>query len=174
MKIIKKANLIQEQKEQFLKEIDVLRQLDNPNIVKLYEFYEDENSFYIVTELVHGKELFDEIIERDSFTEKEVATIMQQILSGLNYAHLHNLVHRDIKPENILIEKDSKDISDWHIKIIDWGVSVHFEKNELLNQKVGTIEYAAPEVFKKKYNEKCDIWSLGVILYIMLGQAPPF
>lgn len=174
MKIIKKKNLIEDQKEQFLKEIEVLKQLDNPHIVKLYEFYEDENYYYIVQELIHGRELFDEIIERDSFTEQEVANIIKQILVGLNYAHKHNLVHRDIKPENILLEKDSKNSEDWLVKIIDWGVSAHFEMNQPMSQKVGTIEYAAPEVFRKKYNEKCDIWSLGVILYIMLGQAPPF
>ena len=88
------------------------------------------------------------------------------------HAHNHNIVHRDLKPENIMILK-STSTADLNIKIIDWGFSTIFKENEALKENYGTAYYVAPEVLLKKYNEKCDIWSCGVILYIMLIGSPP-
>jgi len=106
-----------------------------------------------------------------SFSEKQAALTMKQILSAVFYCHQHNIVHRDLKPENILYESKKEDAL---LKIIDFGTSKQFEANSKMNQKFGTAYYIAPEVLKRKYNEKCDIWSCGVILYILLCGYPPF
>lgn len=96
---------------------------------------------------------------------------MKQVLSAINYCHSQNIVHRDLKPENLLLDKDENNPK---IKIIDFGTSQVFDADQPMTQKFGTPYYIAPEVLKKKYNEKCDIWSLGVILYILLCGYPPF
>lgn len=152
-------------------EINNLKDLDHPNIIKINEFFEDEKRYYIVTEICKGGELFDEIVEKGYFAEKDAAKLMKQILSCINYCHLNNIVHRDLKPENILLEKD-KDFD--KIKIIDFGTSLMFEKGVDIKEKLGTPYYIAPEVLKKKYGPKCDIWSCGVIAYIVMCGAPPF
>ena len=99
------------------------------------------------------------------------AKIMQQILSAVVYCHKHGICHRDLKPENLLLEEDSIDSN---IKVIDFGTSKFFKQNEKMSEKFGTPYYIAPEVLKKNYNEKCDVWSCGVILYILLAGYPPF
>ena len=93
------------------------------------------------------------------------------MLSCISYCHKHNVVHRDLKPENVLLEQDK---AFDQIKIIDFGTSLHYEKNEVLHEKLGTPYYIAPEILDKRYNEKCDIWSIGVITYILLCGSPPF
>ena len=100
-------------------EIDILKNLDHPNIVKLYEVFEDKNNIYLVTELCSGGELFDEIITRQQFSEKDAAKIMEQVISAVNYCHLQKVVHRDLKPENVLLDSKNNDI----VKIIDFGTS---------------------------------------------------
>jgi calcium-dependent protein kinase len=96
---------------------------------------------------------------------------MKQVLSAINYCHSKNIVHRDLKPENLLLDKDELNPK---IKIIDFGTSQTYKKDQHMSQKFGTPYYIAPEVLKKKYTEKCDIWSIGVILYILLCGYPPF
>lgn len=118
-----------------------------------------------------GGELFDEIIERGHFSEQDAALIMRQLLSCINYCHTKSIVHRDIKPENILLES-GKDFS--QIKVIDFGISVIKETDKAIEDSIGTPYYIAPEVWKKKYDEKCDEWSCGVIMYILLSGTPPF
>eukprot|EP00922_Rhytidocystis_sp_ex-Travisia-forbesii_P050823 GHVS01075491.1.p1 GENE.GHVS01075491.1~~GHVS01075491.1.p1 ORF type:complete len:552 (-),score=73.52 GHVS01075491.1:1922-3577(-) len=154
-----------------LDEVAVLKKLDHPNIMKLYEFFEDKRNYYLVTELYTGGELFDEIIHRQKFSESDAAIIMKQVLSGVTYLHRHNIVHRDLKPENLLLEGKSKDAL---IKIVDFGLSASFEASSKMRERLGTAYYIAPEVLRKKYDEKCDVWSIGVILYILLCGYPPF
>lgn len=96
---------------------------------------------------------------------------MKQVLSAINYCHSSNIVHRDLKPENLLIDKEEVNPK---IKIIDFGTSQHFTPDQSMSQKFGTPYYIAPEVLKKNYTSKCDIWSIGVILYILLCGYPPF
>ena len=164
--------------KKFLKEISVLKELEHPNIIKIFEYYIDEHYHYIVTELVTGGELYDTIVKFQKFNEKKAAYIMKQILSALNYLHSKGIVHRDIKPENILVQNDDKKnknyLDEIHIKIIDFGASNFFKENEILTLKVGSPYYIAPEVLNKCYNEKCDIWSAGVVLYVMLTGNFPF
>ncbi len=164
----------------FLREIQVLKELEHPNIIKIFEYYIDDHYHYIVTELVTGGELYDTIVKFQKFNEKKAAYIMRQILSALNYLHSHGIVHRDIKPENILVlklDKDSKkkaNEDEVNIKLIDFGASNYIKSNQILTLKVGSPYYIAPEVLNKCYNEKCDIWSAGVVLYVMLTGNFPF
>lgn len=151
-------------------EIDILKNLDHPNIMKLYEIFEDKQNIYLVSELCLGGELFDEIITRNFFNETDAVSIMQQLLSAICYCHQKKVAHRDLKPENVLLDTKKND----HIKVIDFGTSQVFESAEQMHQTYGTAYYIAPEVLKGDYNEKCDLWSIGVIMYILLSGSPPF
>ena len=174
MKIINKnENCSTEDEQEILNEINILRTLDHPNILKIFEFYSSKESYSLVTELCQGGELFQEIIDKGPFNENYSAYVMLQILSAINYCHGMKIVHRDLKPENILIaERDSNGLP--RIKIADFGTSKMFEKGAVQRKLVGSSYYIAPEVLKKHYDEKCDIWSCGVIMYILLSGRPPF
>ena len=125
----------------------------------------------MVEEYCSGGDLFDYIQKEKCFTEKKASIIFRQLLSAVNHLHKKNIVHRDLKPENIVFVKTKN--NDIFIKIIDFGASTAF-KGKNLSQELGTIYYIAPEVFMNNYNEKCDIWSCGIILYTMLCGHPPF
>lgn len=171
VKVLRK-NLLDDKEMDMLKnEIAILKDMDHPNIVTMYEFLEDEKRIYIVTEICKGGELFDEILNRSKFDEKDAAVVMRQLLSAINYCHKKSVVHRDLKPENMLLEHD-KDLE--KLKIVDFGTSLTFDPDRALDEKLGTAYYIAPEVIKKSYNEKCDLWSCGVIMYILLSGEPPF
>ena len=174
MKIINKSfNYSAEDEKEILNEINILRSMDHPGVLKIFEFYSNKQSYNIVTELCPGGELFQQIIDRGPFNEKYSAFVMYQLFSAINYCHKMHIVHRDLKPENILIvskEKDGFPI----IKVCDFGTSKIFEKGKIERKIVGSSYYIAPEVLKKKYNEKCDLWSCGVIMYILLSARPPF
>jgi calcium-dependent protein kinase len=157
--------------EMLKNEIEILQDMDHPNIVKMYEYLEDEKRIYIVTEICKGGELFDEILNRAKFDEHDAAIVMKQLLSAINYCHKKSIVHRDLKPENMLLEQD-RDLE--KIKIVDFGTSLVFDQDRQMEEKLGTAYYIAPEVIKKQYNEKCDLWSCGVIMYILLSGEPPF
>ena len=174
MKIISKSeNCSEEDDQEILNEINILRTLDHPNILKIFEFYSSKESYSIVTELCQGGELFQEIVGRGPFNEPYSAYVMLQILSAINYCHGMKIIHRDLKPENILIvERDSNGMP--RIKIADFGTSKMVEKGAVQRKLVGSSYYIAPEVLKKHYDEKCDIWSCGVIMYILLSGRPPF
>ena len=155
-----------------LNEIDILIKLDHPNILKIFEFYISKESYFIITELCSGGELFQEIIDNGPFDEKQTSYIMYQIFSAVNNCHKINIIHRDLKPENILIVKREKNLL--RIKICDFGTSKIHDKGTIQKKIVGSSYYIAPEILEKKYNEKCDLWSCGVILYILLSGKPPF
>ena len=174
MKIINKSSTCSEADDkEILNEINILRTLDHPNILKIFEFYSNKESYSIVTELCSGGELFQEIVDKGPFNEDYSAYVMFQILSAINYCHNMKIIHRDLKPENILIvDRDKHSFP--RIKICDFGTSKMFEKGAVQKKLVGSSYYIAPEVLKKNYDEKCDIWSCGVILYILLSARPPF
>lgn len=172
VKVISKRQVKQKtDKESLLREVQLLKELDHPNIMKVFEFFEDMGYYYIVSEVYAGGELFDEIINRKRFSEVDAARIVRQILTGINYMHKNKVVHRDLKPENLLLETKGKDAN---IRIIDFGLSTHFEASKKMKDKIGTAYYIAPEVLHGTYDEKCDVWSTGVILYILLSGCPPF
>lgn len=152
-------------------EIKILETLDHPNIVKYYETYENWEFLYIVMEYCPGGDLFDLITKRSKEQLKEtvVATIMKDLLKALNHCHSSNVVHWDIKPENIMVGEDG------HIKLIDFGLSKQNQTtNSKMSEQVGTPYYVAPEVLNGNYTSKCDLWSLGVVFYIMLSGYLPF
>jgi len=157
--------------KKLLQEINILRHLDHPNIMRIYEFAADPNGYSIISEFISGGELFDELAKRKSFSEKDAAHIMKQLLGAMSYCHARNVIHRDLKPENIII--DSKENSQITVKIIDFGTALVYIDHDNVD-KVGTIYYIAPEVLTGNISSKCDIWSLGIILYIMLCGYPPF
>ena len=167
IKIIDTRHMHKEDKLKIFQEIKILSKLDHPNIIKIYEYFNSNRNIFIVTELLSGGELFDRIIERQMFSEVDAAKTMKEVLSAIQYCHEKKIVHRDLKPENILVEEET-------IKIIDFGTSRKFENNKMMSNSHGTPYYIAPEVLLNRYNEKCDIWSSGVILYILLCGLPPF
>ena len=174
MKIINKSESALDE-EEILNEINILKKLSHPNIVKIFEFYITKAHYYIVTEYCKDGELFTYI--KKKFSERQLAVLFYQIFSGLWYLHDNKILHRDIKLENIMIsgkeiDKSTDEELFW-IKIIDFGTAKIFEKNKKEKDVVGSSYYIAPEVLKKNYNEKCDIWSVGIILYMTLvGKAP--
>ena len=155
-------------------EIELLKSLDHPNIVKIFEFFIDFDGYYLITEYLQGGELFDAIKKNGPFFEPIAANIMYQILSAVNYCHSTNIIHRDLKPENILIDSINQNTGFLTIKIIDFGTAKIYEKNKNENKIIGSSYYIAPEVLEKNYNEKCDMWSCGVILYTLLSGKLPF
>ena len=174
MKIIQCKSISDHHSSTINKEINILKNLDHPNIIKVYEFYQSEKYVYIINELCTGGELFDKIVDVKFFSENVASNIMRQLLSAVAYCHENGVIHRDLKPENILIENsEEKDKEFFHIKVIDFGTCEILKKKKLTEQ-IGTSFYIAPEVIKNSYNEKCDLWSCGVILYILLCGSPPF
>jgi calcium-dependent protein kinase len=113
-------------------------------------------------------------MKKKTFSENEAAHLMLQIFSAVSYCHLRKIVHRDLKPENLMLECVEPKNGKYDVKVIDFGVSCRFEKEKDLTLAIGTTYYVAPEVIQKSYNEKCDVWSCGVILYILLCGYPPF
>lgn len=170
VKMISKEHISQQEAIRLRYEIDILKNLSHPNILRLFEVFEEKQYIFLVTECCEGGELFDEIISRGKFEEKDAANIIKQLLSAIAYCHDQHVCHRDLKPENILI--DNKDNNT--IKLIDFGTSQLFQQGESMQLVLGTAYYIAPEVLRGNYDEKCDIWSIGVILYILLSGMPPF
>ena len=168
MKLIKKS------KEFNLDEIENLMLLNHPNILKLFEYYYDEQeNIYIITEYIRGEELFNKIQEVYRFSEEDAAIIIKSVLQAITYCHSRGIIHRDLKPENILIPTGSSKIDYTLLKIIDFGASVLKKDDGKISFRFGTPYYIAPEVLQESYNEKCDVWSIGVMLYLLLiGQAP--
>ena len=146
---------------------------DHPNVIKLYEYFEDDKNVYLVTELCEGGELFDRIVKNEYFNEALAAKTFKMILMALNYCHSQNIVHRDLKPENFLYSTNEES-SD--LKIIDFGLSKILAKGKLqrMKSRAGTPYYISPEVLTGNYDVSCDMWSAGCILYILLCGYPPF
>jgi len=155
----------------FLKEARMLQQADHPNIIKVIDIFQDEQNAAIVTEFCKGGELLDRIQENGSLSENQVASYVKQLASALTYLHSRKIIHRDLRPDVCaFLNKDE----DSCLKIVDFGSCKHFEKNLRELERVGTPFYMAPEVVIGNYNNKCDVWSLGVIMYVLLSGSPPF
>ena len=171
MKIIEKSpysNI-----KQIINEIEILKQLDHPNILKILEFYLTEDKFYIITDYCQDGELFNELEKKTKFTEKEASFIIYQILQAVRYCHKMRIIHRDLKPENIMIMgRENNGLL--HIKLIDFGTAKIFQEGRKQKALVGSSYYIAPEVIRGKYDEECDLWSIGVMMYMLLIGKPPF
>lgn len=161
-------------RSRFDREIEIMRILDHPNIIKLYEVYEDAKYFYMVMELCTGGELFDCIIfNPNGFSEKVAAKVVREIVRAVHYMHRHNVAHRDLKPNNFLLV-DNSGLEKSELKVIDFGISRQCKPGDFMTSKACTLQYVAPEVLGGKYTELCDVWSLGVVIYIMLSGEAAF
>ena len=169
VKIFKKDESNQLFREKVLEEISIMKTLDHPKIVRIYEYFESFARIHIIMEYCKGGELFSEIVTKQIFSESQAIKIIYDLLLAVCYMHENQIIHRDIKPENILLEDKSSYAS---IKLIDFGSAVQgtIENSE----KIGTIFYMAPEVLQGSYNDLCDMWSVGVVLYLLLSGIPPF
>lgn len=150
-------------------QIQILKEIDHPCVLRIHDFYEDKYTCYIVMDCYSGGDLIERVLNLGKLPENECAAIAWQVLSALGYLHNKSIVHRDIKPENIVLEDKESEI---FVKIIDFDNAIHY--NAPLQDIIGTLEYMAPEIFDGNYNEKVDIWSLGVLLYVLLSGNSPF
>jgi calcium-dependent protein kinase len=177
LKTIVTHDMGEEAREELQNEIQILKGLDHPHIGKLYETFEDPNvQIHLVLELCTGGELFDRLMEKKLFREDQTAPLTRNMLRALHYIHCKNIVHRDLKLENWLFRTDQADTD---IVLIDFGLSAKFREKENheeehLHSRVGTSYYIAPEVLNGDYTSSCDMWSLGVVVYMLLSGTAPF
>uniref|UniRef100_A0A915DZD9 Protein kinase domain-containing protein n=1 Tax=Ditylenchus dipsaci TaxID=166011 RepID=A0A915DZD9_9BILA len=170
IKIVDKRRLDSENLAKIYREIQVLKHIKHPHIIKLYQVMESSNMLYLVTEFAKNGEIFDLISKQRRLSEENAREKFWQIISAVDYLHNFNIVHRDLKAENLLLD------SNWQIKLADFGFSNFFNRDETLNTFCGSPPYAAPEVFEgKRYaGPEIDIWSLGVVLYVLVCGVLPF
>jgi len=157
------------------REVQIMSQIKHTNVIALYEIYDEPKKQNLVMELVTGGELFDRIIERGQYTEKDAAFCIKQLCDALDYLHGKGIVHRDLKPENLLyksVSGDDKDI----LSVADFGLARVVPKTSMMKTACGTPGYVAPEILENKGYDSgaCDVWSAGVILYVLLCGFPPF
>ncbi|KAI9272684.1 kinase-like domain-containing protein [Phascolomyces articulosus] len=161
-------------KEQMLdNELDVLKQVRHPHIISMHGLFEDDQAVYIVTDHAKGGELFQQLLRKGSYTERDASNLVRQILEGLAYLHEHDIVHRDIKPENLLFQTTE---SEDKLMITDFGLSRIIKDHDgILMTACGTPGYVAPEILLRSgHGTPVDIWSVGVIMYTLLSGYTPF
>uniref|UniRef100_A0A6N2N5Y1 non-specific serine/threonine protein kinase n=1 Tax=Salix viminalis TaxID=40686 RepID=A0A6N2N5Y1_SALVM len=170
--IAKRKLTTQEDVEDVRREIQIMHHLEgHPNVIKIVDAYEDAVAVHVVMELCSGGELFDRIVQKGHYTEKKAAELARLIVGVVEACHSLGVMHRDLKPENFLFVSQEEDSS---LKTIDFGLSVFFRPGDTFTDVVGSPYYVAPEVLRKLYGPKCDVWSAGVIVYILLSGVPPF
>jgi calcium-dependent protein kinase len=174
MKLVKRDNNFHDGNRDFLNEIYILRKLDHPNILKIFEFFTDKKYFYFIMDYVSGGDLYSQIIEIEHYTEVIAAKIIKQLFSCVTYLHKMNIIHRDLKLENMMVSYYNEKEEEIEIKLIDFGTACFYKNDKKLSLKIGSPFYIAPEVIKGSYGFECDIWSCGIILYILLSGLPPF
>eukprot|EP00004_Rigifila_ramosa_P021673 TRINITY_DN580_c0_g1_i2.p1 TRINITY_DN580_c0_g1~~TRINITY_DN580_c0_g1_i2.p1 ORF type:complete len:336 (-),score=80.65 TRINITY_DN580_c0_g1_i2:706-1686(-) len=166
-KTSKEANL-----DMMKREVEIMQMVEHRNIIYMREMYDTPTKLYLIMELVTGGEMFDRIVNRGNYSEKDASDVVRQIANAVAYLHELGIVHRDLKPENLLYanERDDSDI-----KIADFGLSRVLNEDSMLKTACGTPGYVAPEVLKGRgYGKPVDMWSVGVITYILLCGFPPF
>ncbi|XP_073177068.1 serine/threonine-protein kinase SIK3 isoform X4 [Lepidochelys kempii] len=170
IKIIDKTQLDEENLKKIFREVQIMKMLCHPHIIRLYQVMETERMIYLVTEYASGGEIFDHLVAHGRMAEKEARRKFKQIVAAVHFCHCCNIVHRDLKAENLLLD------ANLNIKIADFGFSNIFTPGQLLKTWCGSPPYAAPELFEgKEYDgPKVDIWSLGVVLYVLVCGALPF
>jgi len=172
VKIVSKKKLSEEDLTSLMMEIQILSELDHPHIIKLFETFDEGTDYYIVTELVEGGELFDRIVAKSHYTELEARDLIKLMFETMAYMHGQGIVHRDLKPENLLLCSETDD-SD--IKIADFGFAKRVRELSPKETACGTPGYVAPEILRgDKYGAEVDVWSMGVICYVLLAGYPPF
>ena len=171
IKIIDKAKV--EDMQDIQREIEIMNMVDHPNVINLFEIFDEPKKMNLVLELVTGGELFDRIVAKGNYSEKDAATCMSQLCQALDYLHTKKIVHRDLKPENLLYASPADDAN---LKVADFGLARMLTAGDMMKTACGTPGYVAPEILKNKGYDSgaVDMWSAGVILYILLCGFPPF
>lgn len=172
VKCIDRTKFSKKETESLLKEVEYLRMCSHPHIITFHDFFDNEKEkYFLVVEMIRGGELFDRISEKTVYTEKNARDLIMKLLDVLSHLNDRGIVHRDLKPENLLLKRKDDD-SDF--VLIDFGFAEKCEGRNLTHQ-CGTPNYVAPEILaKRRYGVEVDIWSVGVIAYILLGGYPPF
>eukprot|EP00727_Mastigamoeba_balamuthi_P007442 m51a1_g3318 putative myosin light chain (308) ;mRNA; f:349478-350949 len=172
IKVIEKRKVQGKSLQNLLREIEIMRTVSHPNVMSLEDLLETDSYLFIITQFMHGGELFERIVARGHLTEEDARGIVSQILCGINYLHSIGVCHRDLKPENLLCTSQEEGFT---VVISDFGFSKLFGRGELMKTGCGTLHYAAPEVFQgRAYTEACDMWAVGVITYVILTGCFPF
>jgi len=172
VKVITKKQLTKDDKIALEDEINILTELNNPNIIQLRHVYKENHYDYLVMERMCGGELFERIVKKTHYNEKEARDVCYILFSALGFCHKNRIVHRDLKPENLLLISKTDDST---LKIADFGFAKKAPNEHSLKTQCGTPNYVAPEVLENvRYGTQADMWSLGVIAYILLGGYPPF
>lgn len=174
IKFIDKASVVSDfkQVEALFSEIAILMNLKHPNIIRLLDVYETTDKLCLVMELANGGELFDRIIERGSYSERDASMLMLSLFRAVKYLHDRGVAHRDLKPENILFESNLPNSA---VKISDFGLSKVIDSRKMMSTCCGTPGYVSPEVLTMQgYGPEVDMWSLGVLMYVLLCGFPPF
>lgn len=176
IKSISKAFLMRghnndDQIERLRSEIAIMRDLRHKNLVQLYDVFENVDTLFLVMELCPGGELFDRITDKSRYSERDAAFVLRQILEGLAFMHSQKIAHCDLKPDNFLFSSKDKKAD---LKIIDFGMSKKLKRRQEMSSLRGTPYYIAPEVLSGNYSECCDMWSFGVVMFVMLFGYPPF
>jgi len=170
VKAFKLSTIPRDKKGQLESEVEIFLCMDHPHITRLYDVYENGDTLHLVMECMEGGELFDRVTEIKRFTERDAADAVWQMLLAINYIHTHGIVHRDLKLENFLYDQKGSS----HLKLIDFGFSKMWDPNIKMQVSCGTLAYVAPEVLGKCYTSQCDLWSLGVIGFIIISGYMPF
>lgn len=172
VKIIEKKNVEGAYQKNLQNETEILQRVNHPGIVKLVELFDTDEFLFLVMELTTGGELFDRIVAKGCYTESEAATLVRRIVEAIKYLHDIGICHRDLKPENLLLGSATSDVD---VKIGDFGLSKIISKKMMMQTACGTPGYVAPEVLDASgYDREVDMWSVGVITYILLCGFPPF
>jgi len=171
MKSLRIENMSQKKWDLLYNEVEIYLRLDHPNICRLLEVYEDETAIHLIMELCSGKELYDRLASKRRYSEFDAVVAVLQMFGALSFMHDHSMCHRDLKLENWVYTDETEDAK---LKLIDFGFSKVFSPGMPMTAMHGTVYYVAPEVLKGSYDYKCDVWSTGVIVYMLLSGSPPF
>lgn len=172
VKCVNRKKLSEEDEAALLDEVSILMEMKHAHIIRLHDFFTEPSTYYLVMEQMRGGELFDRIVAKAYYNEKEARDTCKIILDAVGHMHRNHVAHRDLKPENLLLL--SKD-DDSAVKIADFGFAKKVYEESSLTTQCGTPGYVAPEILEgTPYDQRVDMWSVGVILYILLGGYPPF
>lgn len=170
VKSFKKAGLSARRRSELKSEVEIYISLDHPHIARLESVFETDEDIHLVMEFMEGGELYDRLAAIKVYSEERAAATAHQMLLAVAYLHAHQVAHRDLKLENFLYERKE----DEHLKLIDFGFAKFWDRGARMSQACGSVHYVAPEVLRHCYTEKADMWSLGVITYMLLTGSPPF
>lgn len=172
VKCVNRKKLSEEDEAALLDEVAILKAMKHVHIIRLYDFFTEPSTYYLVMERMRGGELFDRIVAKAYYNEKEARDTCKILLEAVAHCHNHSVAHRDLKPENLLLLSEDDDSA---VKIADFGFAKIVKEPNSLTTQCGTPGYVAPEILEgNPYDERADMWSVGVILYILLGGYPPF